>query len=157
MHQTFSANRSGTMFDVCNRLVPVLCRCWSYGTAPDSFSCRHEKLSGWVWFGNHRRLHYFLLTTVNDFFPSSFKKSTRCAIGYLKETLPHPLPNLVPRVFSLSNMVAVREKNIYINNKTAKRKATWGFPIFRTDNSSFFRGFNEESESRYDSNIIDDE
>ena len=46
---------------------------------------------------------------------------------------------------------------IGINNKTAKRKATWGFPIFRADKPSFFRGFNEESVSRYNSNIIDDE
>ena len=30
-----------------------------------------------------------------------------------------------------------------INNKTAKRKATLGFPIFRTDKPSFFRGFKD--------------
>ena len=28
------------------------------------------------------------------------------------------------------------------DNKTTKRKATWGFPIFRTDKPSVFRGFN---------------
>ena len=39
------------------------------------------------------------------------------------------------------------------NNKTAKIKATWSFPIFRLDKPSFFRGFDEESESRdYHSN-----
>ena len=27
MHQALLANRFGTMFDVCERLVPVLCRC----------------------------------------------------------------------------------------------------------------------------------
>ena len=43
----------------------------------------------------------------------------------------------------------LRQKTGDINNKTAKRKAMWGFPIFRTDKPSFFRGFNEESESRY--------
>ena len=32
VHQTLSANCSGTMFNVCERLVPVLCRCWSYYT-----------------------------------------------------------------------------------------------------------------------------
>ena len=32
VHQTLSANRSGTMFDVCEGLVPVLCRCCSYYT-----------------------------------------------------------------------------------------------------------------------------
>ena len=42
----------------------------------------------------------------------------------------------------------IQDKNIDINNKTAKTKATWGFPIFRTDEPSFFKGFNEESESR---------
>ena len=29
VHQNLSANRFGTMFDVCRRLVPVLCRCRS--------------------------------------------------------------------------------------------------------------------------------
>ena len=48
-----------------------------------------------------------------------------------------------------------QDKNIEINNKTAKIKATWGFPIFHTDKPSFFREFNEESESRYASNTID--
>ena len=38
------------------------------------------------------------------------------------------------------------------NNKTAKIKATWSFPIFRLDKPSFFRGFDEESESPYHSN-----
>ena len=42
----------------------------------------------------------------------------------------------------------IQDKNIEINNKTAKRKATWVFPIFRTDKPSFFLRFNEESESR---------
>ena len=42
----------------------------------------------------------------------------------------------------------IQDKNIEINNKTAKRKATWIFPIFWTDKPSFFRGFSEESESR---------
>ena len=44
-----------------------------------------------------------------------------------------------------------------IDNKTAKRKATGGFPIFPADKPSFFRGFNDESVSRYNSHIIDDE
>ena len=35
----------GTMFDVCERLVPVLCHCCSF-YKPDNFSCRHEKLCG---------------------------------------------------------------------------------------------------------------
>ena len=34
----------------------------------------------------------------------------------------------------------IQDKNI--DNKTTKRKATWGFPIFRTDKPSFFRGLN---------------
>ena len=38
------------------------------------------------------------------------------------------------------------------NNKTAKIKAIWSFPMFRLDKPSFFRGFDEESESRYHSN-----
>ena len=42
----------------------------------------------------------------------------------------------------------IQDKNIDINNKTAKRKATWIFPIFQTDKPSFFRGFREESESQ---------
>ena len=42
----------------------------------------------------------------------------------------------------------IQDKNVDINNKTAKRKATWVFPIFRTDKPSFFLRFNEESESR---------
>ena len=42
----------------------------------------------------------------------------------------------------------IQDKNIEINNKTAKRKATWVFPMFRTDKPSFFRRFNAESESR---------
>ena len=37
----------GTMLDVCERLVPVLCHCCSY-YIPGSFSCRHEKLCGIV-------------------------------------------------------------------------------------------------------------
>ena len=48
-HQTLSANPSGTMFDVCKRLVPVLCCCCSYLPVLDNFSCRHEKQSGIVW------------------------------------------------------------------------------------------------------------
>ena len=40
----------------------------------------------------------------------------------------------------------------HTKNKTAKIKATWGFLIFRLDKPSFFRGFDEESESRYYSN-----
>ena len=43
---------------------------------------------------------------------------------------------------------SIQDKNIDINKKTAKRKATWVFPIFRTDKPSSSRGFNEESESR---------
>lgn len=47
------------------------------------------------------------------------------------------------------------DKNIDINNKKAKRKATtWGFPIFLTDKPSFFRGFDEPMESRYNSKPI---
>ena len=38
------------------------------------------------------------------------------------------------------------------NNKTAKIKATWSFPICRLDKPSFFRGFDEECESPYHSN-----
>ena len=30
----------------------------------------------------------------------------------------------------------IQDKNVDINNKTAKRKATWSFPIFRTDKPS---------------------
>ena len=37
---------------------------------------------------------------------------------------------------------------LFLNNKTAKRKATWVFQIFWTDKPFFFRRFNEESESR---------
>ena len=48
-HQTLSANPSGTMFDVCERLVPVLCCCCSYLPVLDNFSCRPEKQSGIVW------------------------------------------------------------------------------------------------------------
>ena len=40
VHQTLSANRGGTMFDVCERLV----------TAPSRYCSRpHEKLSNIVW------------------------------------------------------------------------------------------------------------
>lgn len=47
------------------------------------------------------------------------------------------------------------DKNIDINNKKAKRKATtWGFPIFLTDKPSFFRGFDEPMENRYNSKPI---
>ena len=42
----------------------------------------------------------------------------------------------------------IQDKNIDINNKTAKRKVTGVLPIFRTDKPSFLRGFNEEPESR---------
>ena len=40
VHQTLSANRSGTMFDVCEGLVPVLCRCCSYYTGQFFISAR---------------------------------------------------------------------------------------------------------------------
>ena len=43
----------------------------------------------------------------------------------------------------------LRQKTGDLNNKKAKRKAMWRFPIFRTDKPSFLRGINEESESRY--------
>ena len=42
----------------------------------------------------------------------------------------------------------IQDRNIDINNKTAKRKATGIFPIFWTNKPSFSRGFNEESENR---------
>ena len=35
------------------------------------------------------------------------------------------------------------------NNKIAKRSATWGFPIFRMDKPSFFRGCNQEFDYKY--------
>ena len=38
--QTLSANRSSTIFDVCERLVPL--RAVAVHTIPVSFSCRHE-------------------------------------------------------------------------------------------------------------------
>ena len=41
-NEILSANRSVTMFDVCEGLVPVLCSC---AAIVESFSCRHEKLS----------------------------------------------------------------------------------------------------------------
>ena len=44
MQQALSANRAGTMFDVCERLVPP--QAVVVHTIPDSFSRRHERLSG---------------------------------------------------------------------------------------------------------------
>ena len=42
MDQTFSTNRSGTMFDVCERLVPP--RAIAVHRIPDSFAWFHEEL-----------------------------------------------------------------------------------------------------------------
>ena len=43
VHQALSANRSGSMFDACERLVPVLCCCCSHGElfvlAPKAIRC----------------------------------------------------------------------------------------------------------------------
>lgn len=38
----------------------------------------------------------------------------------------------------------IQDKNIAINNKTVRRKATSGLPIILADKTSFFRRFNEE-------------
>ena len=40
--QTFSANRSGAMFNVCKRLVPVLCRIAVNMIPWESIICRHK-------------------------------------------------------------------------------------------------------------------
>ena len=48
------------------------------------------------------------------------------------------------------------EWNISINDKTAKTQNDLRFPLFRTDKPSFFRGLNEEPQSRYNSNSMDD-
>ena len=51
------------------------------------------------------------------------------------------------------------EWNISINNKTAKTQNDLrfhNFSLFCTYKPSFFRGFNEEPQSRYNSNIMDD-
>ena len=39
------------------------------------------------------------------------------------------------------------------NNETANKKATWDFPIFRTEKPSFFRAFseNKKTESQFTS------
>ena len=44
LHQTLSANRARTVFDVCEQLVPP--RVVAVHAIPDGFSCRHEKSSG---------------------------------------------------------------------------------------------------------------
>ena len=52
-----STNRSGTMFDVCERFVPVLCRLCSYCTIPDRSN-----------YGKHT--FKFALTNIWEEFPT---------------------------------------------------------------------------------------
>ena len=39
------------------------------------------------------------------------------------------------------------QKKFNNNNNTANTKATWGFPIFRTEKPSFFRAFSEKKKT----------
>ena len=71
------------------------------------------------------------------------KKILRLLTFYIKRRQPNPA-------------VLPKTKILNINDKTAKTKAICGFPILRTDKPSFFRGFNEESESPYNSKSIDE-
>ena len=51
---------------------------------------------------------------------------------------------LLHKMTTAKSCCFIQDKNIDINNKTARSKETWGFPIILTDKPSFFRGFNEE-------------
>ena len=46
VHQTLSANRADTLFNVCERLVPP--RAVAAHIIPDNFPWRQEKLSGTI-------------------------------------------------------------------------------------------------------------
>ena len=65
--------------------------------------------------------------------------------------------NFLYKTTTAKSCCFTQDKNININDKTAKTKAICGFPILRTDKPSFFRGFNEESESPYNSKSIDEQ
>ena len=56
--------------------------------------------------------------------------------------------NFLYKMTTAKSHCSIQDKNIDINKKRAKRKATWGFPIFWTDNSSFFKTFFFKSPER---------
>ena len=66
------------------------------------------------------------------------KEKTFLALAHAGETIA----NFLYKMTTAKSCCFIQDKNIDINDKTAKRKATSVFPIFRTDEPSFFGGFN---------------
>ena len=69
-------------------------------------------------------------------------------IPWRKPSLHRPLFKPFYIKWRHPNPAILSKKKFNNNNNTANTKATWGFPIFRTEKPSFFRAFSEKKKTQ---------